>query len=138
MRNAKSAQGTWHTAQWAHSSSESTVHTVGQRKPTDYLCEAEGARALRRRRGLGLGPVDAASRREGGGGVRNHIHTIVQVLHPFIRGPYSTQMLCRMLKVMLCWAFKHVWGFLDCLFSPRLLGKRDKRMKQRVEFVTLL
>lgn len=64
VRSVNSVERGEHRAQWAHNSSESTVHTVGQCKPTDYLCEVEGAEALERRRSPGLGPVDAASKGE--------------------------------------------------------------------------
>lgn len=106
MRSVKSVDRTGHTpkqpAQWAHSSSESTVHTVGQCKPTDYLCEVEGALALGRRRGLGLGPVDAASRGE-------------------LEITYSTLYNCCILlkevhiKLMLCWAFNRLLRL--CVFA---------------------
>lgn len=45
----------------AHRSFEVTVHTVGQCKPRNYLCEHVTALALERDLSLGFGPVDGAT-----------------------------------------------------------------------------
>lgn len=69
----------------AHRSFEATVHTVGQRKPRNYLCEHVTALMLRRDLSLGFGPVDGAT---GELEIPSHIQNHTLARH-FIRYTYT-------------------------------------------------